>query len=91
MRSKNRPILYIKKGCPWCIDALNYFNENGLDLDIREVRSNQPFMDQLVRISGQKKTPTFVYGEFVVADFDIGEFKAALKNAPSIKSKLGLA
>ena len=54
------------------------------------MRSNKAFMEQMVKHSSQTKTPTFVHGEFVVADFDIGEFKAALNQAPAVKAQLGL-
>lgn len=85
------PILYVKSGCPWCDEALTYFKAQKLELDIREVRSNKPFMEQLMEISGQSKTPTFVYGDFVVADFDVGEFQAAINLAPAIKAELALS
>lgn len=86
----NTPILYIKSGCPWCTEALSYFSTNNIRLETREVRSNKAFMEQMVKHSSQTKTPTFVHGEFVVADFDIGEFKAALNQAPAVKAQLGL-
>lgn len=86
----NTPILYIKSGCPWCNEALSYFKANNVQLETREVRSNKVFMDQMVKLSGQTKTPTFTLGDFVVADFDISEFKTALKQAPAIQAQLGL-
>ena len=86
----NTPILYIKSGCPWCDDALSFFRSNNIRLETREVRSNKVFMDQMVKLSSQSKTPTFVLGDFIVADFDIGEFKDALNQAPAIKARLGL-
>ena len=86
----NIPILYIKSGCPWCTEALSYFSTNNIRLETREVRSNKAFMEQMVKHSSQTKTPTFVHGKFVVADFDIGEFKAALNQAPAVKAQLGL-
>ena len=85
----SKPILFVKAGCPWCEAALAYFKQEQLALEVREVRSNKPFMEQMVRISGQSKAPTFVYGEFVVADFDVDEFKAAVNQAPAIKTQLG--
>lgn len=91
MSPNKKPILYVKAGCPWCEKALSYFKGEKLDLDVREVRSNQPFMEQMVKISGQSKAPTFVHGDFVVADFDVAEFKAALERAPSIRTELGLS
>jgi glutaredoxin len=86
----NTPILYIKSGCPWCVEAEAYFKANQVQVETREVRSNKVFMDQMVKLSGQTKTPTFVFGKFIVADFDIDEFKAALNEAPAIKEQLGL-
>ncbi|MFT6059885.1 MAG: glutaredoxin [Lentimonas sp.] len=90
MNHSNTPILYVKSGCPWCTEALSFFSTNNIHLETREVRSNKAFMEQMVKHSSQTKTPTFVLGEFVVADFDIGEFKAALNKVPAIKAQLGL-
>ena len=84
------PILYIKSGCPWCDEAIRYFKAQNLKVELREVRSNKPFMEQMVKISGQSKTPTFVYEDFVVADFDVQEFKTAIDQAPAIKQALGI-
>ncbi len=86
----NTPILYIKNGCPWCDEALSYFRTNNVRLETREVRSNKVFMEQMLKLSGQSKTPTLVLGDFIVADFDIGEFQTALNQAPTVKAQLGL-
>ena len=86
----NTPILYVKSGCPWCTEALSYFSANNVRLETREVRSNKVFMDQMVKLSGQTKTPTFALDNFIVADFDVGEFLAALNQAPAVKAQLGL-
>ena len=48
-------------------------------------------MSELEEISGQSKTPTLKNGDFVVADFDIDEFKQALRENPEEAKKLGLA
>lgn len=90
MNLQSTPILYVKSGCPWCIEALSFFDANNIRVETREVRSNKVFMDQMVQLSGQSKTPTFVLGDFVVADFDVGEFAAALDRAPAVKARLGL-
>ena len=86
----NKPILYVKSGCPWCVDALAYFKEKGLSLDIVDVRADQSRMDELIVASGQSKTPTLKHGDFVVADFDIGEFEDALAQDSEAKATLGL-
>ncbi len=85
----NDPILYIKPGCPWCREALTFFNQHGVSVDVRDVTSSRRDMDRMVEISGQTKTPTFEFGEFVVADFDVDEFMAELDEVPEIRAELG--
>ena len=90
MNTNQDPILYVKSGCPWCTEAIAYFKSKAVQLETREVRSNKVFMEQMIKRSGQSKTPTFVMGDFLVADFDIGEFTAAINKAPAVKTTLGL-
>ena len=90
--SKNTvPTLYIKSGCPWCREALSFFNNQGIELDIRDVLENDKDMDAMVSISGQTKTPTFEYEDFVVADFSVDEFLAELSEFPEVRQKLGIS
>jgi glutaredoxin len=90
MNTFTTPILYVKSGCPWCEEALAFFKSNNIQLESREVRRNKVFMDQMVEHSGQTKAPTFVLGDFVVADFDVNEFRAAVELAPKVKAHLGI-
>ena len=85
----NLPILYVKHGCPWCIEAINFFEEIGLQYEMVDVRKNPERMNELVECSGQNKTPTLKSEEFVVADFDTDEFKTAMKNYPIEAKKIG--
>lgn len=84
------PILYIKAGCPWCREALAFFNSQGVELDVRDVNVNPKDMDAMVAISGQTKAPTFEYEDFIVADFSIDEFLAELNDFPEVRYNLGL-
>ncbi len=84
------PILYIKQGCPWCLDALEYFKNINLSVDVVDVINNPTKMVELVKCSDQNKTPTLKNGEFVVSDFDINEFKQAMLENPEEAKKLGL-
>lgn len=86
----SKPILYIKQGCPWCIDALSYFSKIGLNLDVVDVINNPSKMEDLLSCSGQNKTPTLKNGGFVVADFDINEFKQSMIENPNEAKKLGI-
>ncbi len=83
------PILYTKNGCPWCIDALEYFNQANLKLNVIDVLKDPSKMHELQACSGQMKTPTLKNGDFVVSDFDIDEFKQAMLNNPLEAKKLG--
>ena len=84
----SKPTLYVKQGCPWCIDALDYFNAKGIDLEVIDVRTEPQRMKELVEVSGQSMTPTFKHGDFLVTDFDLEEFKAALEQNPKAKNDL---
>ena len=89
MSNQNLPILYIKSGCPWCHEAITFFSAQDIDLDIRDVNKSTKYMSDMVALTAQNKTPTFSYDDFVVADFDVKEFLAALKESPQIREKLG--
>lgn len=90
MSKQPLPILYIKSGCPWCREALAFFNSQGVDIDVRDVNENAKDMDAMVALSGQTKAPTFEYEDFVVADFDVNEFLSELNEFPEIRKKLGI-
>jgi len=83
------PILYTKNGCPWCIDALEYFNKANLKFNVIDVLREPSKINELLACSGQTKTPTLKNGDFVVADFDIDEFKQAMLENPTQARELG--
>lgn len=85
-----KPLLYIKPGCPWCRSARSYFEQHGVELEIRDVTSSRKDMDRMVEISGQTLTPTFEYGEFIVADFSVDEFVQELEEFPEVMRELGI-
>ena len=86
----NKPILYVKQGCPWCIDALSYFKQKKVDLEVVDVRTDPARMKELQEISGQSMTPTLKHGDFLVKDFDLDEFELALSKNPQAAKELGL-
>ena len=86
----SKPKLFVKEGCPWCVDALAYFESKSLSFEVIDVRKDPSKMSELLEVSGQSKTPTLQNGDFVVADFDIGEFEDAMSKNPVEAKKLGL-
>ena len=58
---------------------------------MRDVNANPKDMEAMLALSGQTKTPTFEYEDFMVADFDVDEFLAELSKFPKIRQKLGIS
>lgn len=86
----SKPILYIKPGCPWCTDALDYFKRKQVALDIRDVTASAAESRALVECSGQSKCPTFKHGQLVKADFGVDEFVAWAKTRAELCQEIGL-
>jgi glutaredoxin len=90
VKTPKKPILYIKPGCPWCRSARSYFEQRGVEVDLRDVTRSKADMDRMVELSGQTLTPTFEFGEFVVADFSVDEFESELEEFPEVRLALGI-
>lgn len=87
---RDLPILYIKRGCPWCREAMAFFSQHGIEVDVRDVNQSQQNLQRMIEVSGQSLTPTFEWGEFVVADFSVDEFMDELDQHPDLRRELGL-
>ena len=85
-----RPILYIKSGCPWCVDAIGFLKKHKVSFDVKDIRSDRQAGQRMREISGQGLTPTMEFGDFVCADFDTRELMSALNAQPKVRSQLGL-
>jgi glutaredoxin 3 len=77
------PILYVKRGCPYCKAASNYLDQHGIPYRSVEVRGDPAQMQKLQDISGQAKTPTFVWNGKVLADFGPEELAAFISAHPA--------
>jgi glutaredoxin len=84
------PILYIRRGCPWCREAAAFFSTHGVAVEIRDVSKSSSDMKRLFEVSDQGNVPTFVYGDFVVSDFSVDELLDELAERPDIRLRLGL-
>jgi glutaredoxin len=84
------PILYIKRGCPYCRAAAAFFSTHGVAVQIRDISSNRADLKQLIDVSEQGDVPTFVCGDFVVSAFDVDELLDELAERPDIRLRLGL-
>ena len=72
-------ILYVKSGCPWCVDVQKYLKDKNIDVQTVIVSGNREGMNEMVKLSGQSKAPTMDWEGEVLADFGVDELIPFLK------------
>jgi len=72
------PILYVKRGCPYCAAAKRYLDQHGIRYDEVDVSVDDAGMKELEKVSQQDSTPTLVYNGRVLADFDVDQLEEFL-------------
>ena len=87
MSSSSLPVLYIKPGCPWCIEVVAYLREQGIAYREQNVIADASARAEMLKLSGQTKAPTLDWHGTILADFGVDELVpflrlqgAALKN-----------
>jgi glutaredoxin len=74
------PTLYVKTGCPWCEEVLDYLDDQNIDYDKVVVSDDPEAMDEMVELSGQSKAPTMDWDGDVLADFGVDELVPFLRS-----------
>jgi glutaredoxin len=74
------PTLYIKTGCPWCEEVLDYLDDQNIDYDKVVVSDDPEAMDEMVELSGQSKAPTMDWDGDILADFGVDELVPFLRS-----------
>jgi glutaredoxin 3 len=73
------PKLYIKPGCPWCDEVMDYLDRKKIEVETIIVSGNRGAMQEMVDLSGQTKAPTMNWNGEVLADFGVDELIPFLK------------
>jgi glutaredoxin 3 len=73
------PILYIKPGCPWCDEVVEYLDQKKIEVETVVVSGNRGKMQEMIDLSGQSKAPTMDWDGEVLADFGVDELIPFLK------------
>lgn len=73
------PKLYIKPGCPWCEEVIDYLDKKGIETETIVVSGNRGKMQEMIDLSGQSKAPTMDWHGEVLADFGVDELIPFLK------------
>lgn len=72
--------LYVKTWCPWCVSAREWLDQRGFKYQLVDVEANQVDFDTMIKLSGQRKTPTMVLDDGrLLADFGTEELDAFVK------------
>ena len=73
------PTLYVKTGCPWCEEVIEFLDAKGIPYTPVVVSGNREAMQAMVDLSGQSKAPTMDWAGEVLADFGVDELIPFLK------------
>lgn len=73
------PILYVKTGCPWCDEVVEFLDGRGIACQKVTVSGDREAMQAMVDLSGQSKAPTMDWHGEVLADFGVDELVPFLK------------
>lgn len=73
------PIVYVKTGCPWCEEVLEYLDARRIAYQPITVSGNREAMKEMIDLSGQSKAPTMDWDGEVLADFGVDELVPFLR------------
>jgi glutaredoxin len=82
-KTMSLPILYIKTGCPWCDEVIDYLDRQRIEVETIVVSGNREAMAEMVALSGQSKAPTLDWHGTVLADFGVEELVPFLRKVNS--------
>jgi glutaredoxin len=68
--------LFVKIWCPWCVEARAWLDRHGIVYELVDVEKNRADFDEMIAVSGQRKTPTLLTcSGAVLADFGTDELE----------------
>lgn len=73
------PRVFIKPGCPWCVEAEAFLKAKGIAYEAIDVYSVSGAMDEMRNLSGQTSAPTMNWDGDILADFGVDELEPFLK------------
>jgi glutaredoxin 3 len=67
------PVLYVKPGCPWCTEVIEFLGANGIGYREKNVTQDATALAEMQRKSGQTRAPTLDWHGEILADFGVAE------------------
>lgn len=68
--------LFIKPGCPWCDEALDWLSAQGIPHEMLDVTSDPAARREMFNLTGQTRAPSIDVDGHVLADFGADELEA---------------
>jgi len=67
--------LFIKPGCPWCDEAIDWLEARKIDYETLDVVSDREARTEMLELTGQTKAPSIDVDGEVLADFGADELE----------------
>jgi glutaredoxin 3 len=68
--------LFIKPGCPWCVEAIDWLDRRGVSYETLNVTRDAAARAEMLRLTGQTKAPSIEVDGQILADFGAAELAA---------------
>ncbi len=70
--------LFLKPWCPWCIEAVEWFDARNWDYEQLDVTRDATARAEMEELTGQTCAPSVEIDGHVLADFDTGQLERFL-------------
>jgi glutaredoxin len=79
MEAETLPILYVKTGCPWCQEVIEFLDAHGVGYREQNVSDDSGAFAEMQAKSGQTRAPTLDWNGKILADFGVDELVPFLR------------
>lgn len=70
--------LFIKPGCPWCDEAIEWLDARQIQYETLDVIRNAAARAEMLELTGQTRAPSVEWDGHVLADFGADELEVAV-------------
>ena len=78
MAEEKELVLYYKPTCPFCAKVLDFMEEDGIELPLRNILTDDAALKTLIEVGGKKRVPClFIDGEPLYESNDIIDYLRA--------------
>ncbi len=79
MQADELPVLYVKTGCPWCQEVIEFMDSHGVSHREVNVTEEPGALEEMQQKSGQTRAPTLDWRGKILADFGVDELVPFLR------------